>query len=250
MVDHPRVEALEQGDAGVERGLEIELAAHRPLGHRRDLGLEPGIIGELVDAFDADHRRIHVGDEQPLAAARARAGRPRRRRRAALRAPRARRPGVVDERRSQALPSSTQFDARAPPPSASSAAEISPRVSRSFAIRVAMNMAASQTPSGAYRGADRERQVGAGAGAGGARERRRDQRRQRPGLSRPAHRLGAAERRRTRRARRTASTAIATAPTPARRRTGRRTPRRRSPRRMQPAGCRSWPAAPASTSAP
>ena len=47
------VEPREQRDAGVERRLEIELAAHRPLGHRRDLGLEAGIIGELVDAFDA-----------------------------------------------------------------------------------------------------------------------------------------------------------------------------------------------------
>ena len=28
-----------------------------------DLRLEPGIIGQLVDAFLADHRRIHVGDE-------------------------------------------------------------------------------------------------------------------------------------------------------------------------------------------
>ena len=68
MVDHPLVQILEQGDAGVERGLEIELAAHRPLSHRRDLGLDPGIVGQLVDAFDGDHRGIHVGNEQQLAA--------------------------------------------------------------------------------------------------------------------------------------------------------------------------------------
>ena len=46
----------------------IELALHRPLGDPRDLVLEAGIIGELVDAFLADDGRIHVGDEQPLPA--------------------------------------------------------------------------------------------------------------------------------------------------------------------------------------
>ena len=49
-----------------KRAGEIELALHRPLGDRGDLGFEPGIIGELVDAFLADDGRIHVGDEQPL----------------------------------------------------------------------------------------------------------------------------------------------------------------------------------------
>ena len=139
-VDHLRVEALQQGDAGVERGLEIELAAHRLLGDRCDLGPEAGIIGELVDAFDADHRRIHVGDEQPLAAA-PRAGwtttstpgtRPSS---AGARRPDRRRAGG----RRRAPPRPTPR--RAIPPSASRAAEISPRASRSFAIRVAMNIA-------------------------------------------------------------------------------------------------------------
>ena len=33
-------------------------------------GLDPGIVGQFVDAFDGDHRRIHVGDEQRLSAVR------------------------------------------------------------------------------------------------------------------------------------------------------------------------------------
>ena len=138
MIDHALVQPLEQGDAGVERGLEIELAAHRLLGHRGDLGLEAGIIGELVDAFDRDHRRIHVGDEQLPAPALARlddhvdAGDQ------AFERLRGRREGRRRAAMSQALPSSTHAWPR-DPPSASSAAEISPRVSRSAAISVAMN---------------------------------------------------------------------------------------------------------------
>ncbi len=48
----------------------------------------------------------------------------------------------------------------------------------------------------------------------------------------------------------TASTARATAPSPARPPSGRRTPARRSAKRMRRAGCRSWSAAPGFTSAP
>ena len=74
---HPLVEAArelalvepgEQPHALAQRAGEIELALHRALGDPRDLVLEPGIIGELVDAFLADDGRIHVGDEQPLPA--------------------------------------------------------------------------------------------------------------------------------------------------------------------------------------
>ena len=49
-----------------QRTGEIQFALHRPLGDARHLFLETGIIGELVDAFLADDRRIHVRDEQPL----------------------------------------------------------------------------------------------------------------------------------------------------------------------------------------
>ena len=109
------------------------------LGHRRDLGLAAGIVGQLVDAFLADHRRIHVGDEQPLAAARDAAGRRRRRPASSPSSAARASPGSSPSSRSQARPSSTQ-SRPCTPPSASSAAEMSPTESRSFAIRVAMNM--------------------------------------------------------------------------------------------------------------
>jgi hypothetical protein len=39
-----------------------------PLGDGGDMRLEADIVGELVDAFLADHGRVHVGgNEQPLA---------------------------------------------------------------------------------------------------------------------------------------------------------------------------------------
>ena len=72
LLDDRRGEPLEQRDALAQRRLERDLAAHRPLGDRRDVRLEPHIIGELVDAFLADHGGVHVGDEQPLAPARQR----------------------------------------------------------------------------------------------------------------------------------------------------------------------------------
>jgi hypothetical protein len=67
-LDHGLVEPFQQRHPRIERALEIELAAHRRFGDRRDLRLDPGIIGELVDAFDGDHRRIHISDEQLLLA--------------------------------------------------------------------------------------------------------------------------------------------------------------------------------------
>ena len=62
------VEPLEQRDPLLERRGEIEFAAHRPLGDRGNLRLDPGIIGQFVEAFLPDHGRIHVGDEQFLLA--------------------------------------------------------------------------------------------------------------------------------------------------------------------------------------
>ena len=47
--------------------LEGDLAAHGPLGDRRDLLLQANRVGEFVDAFLRDHGGIHVGQEQPLA---------------------------------------------------------------------------------------------------------------------------------------------------------------------------------------
>ena len=68
LVDDGGVHAGEQRDPGIERGFEIQFAAHRRLGDGGDLLLEAGVIGELVDALALDHRRIHVGDDQRLAA--------------------------------------------------------------------------------------------------------------------------------------------------------------------------------------
>ena len=71
-------QALQQRDALAQGRLEGELAAHGALGDRRDLLLQPDEVGEFVDAFLPDHGGIHVGEEQPLAPARGRAGRRRR----------------------------------------------------------------------------------------------------------------------------------------------------------------------------
>ncbi len=60
-------QALEQGDAGAQRRLEIELAIHGAGGDGGDFVLDADGIGELVDALLLDHGRIHVGDEQLLA---------------------------------------------------------------------------------------------------------------------------------------------------------------------------------------
>ena len=61
-------QALEQGDALDQRRLEGDLAVHGARGDGRDLVLEADFGGKLVDAFLADHGRIHVGDQQLLAA--------------------------------------------------------------------------------------------------------------------------------------------------------------------------------------
>ena len=66
-VDGGLVEPGEKSDPLGKRRLEPDLTLHRPLGDVRDLGLDARIIGELVDAFDGNHGRIHVGDEQPPA---------------------------------------------------------------------------------------------------------------------------------------------------------------------------------------
>jgi tRNA dimethylallyltransferase len=60
----------EQRDPFAQRRLEGDVAAHRPLGDRGDIGADAGETGEFVDAFLTDHRRVHIGDEQPLGARR------------------------------------------------------------------------------------------------------------------------------------------------------------------------------------
>ena len=59
-------EPLQQRDARDKRLCEVEFALHRALGDRGDLGFQPVHVCDLVDAFDGDQRRIHVGDDQPV----------------------------------------------------------------------------------------------------------------------------------------------------------------------------------------
>ncbi len=66
---HAFRQTLQGGDALAQRGLEVELAAHGSLGDRGHLGLDPGVVGQLVDALAADHGGVHVGQEQALATA-------------------------------------------------------------------------------------------------------------------------------------------------------------------------------------
>ena len=168
--DHRLVQALEQRDARVERGFEIELAAHRALGDRGDLRLDAGIVGELVDAFDGDHRRIHVGDEQRLARGPAPAGRPRRSpgtRPPARPAPHRARGRTSISARIALVEPALRRGQRTPPRRARSrgGGNIAPRSGCPAAISVAMNMASPSPSGGAHCRADRQRQVRAGARA-------------------------------------------------------------------------------------
>jgi hypothetical protein len=60
-------EPFEQRDPGLQSGHEVELAVHRPPRDRADLNFDAEIIGQLVDALDVDHGRVHVADQQALA---------------------------------------------------------------------------------------------------------------------------------------------------------------------------------------
>ncbi len=66
-VDHADRQALEQRHPLAQRRLERDLAAHRAFGNGGDMRLHAGEIGELVDAFLADHGGIHVGEKKLLA---------------------------------------------------------------------------------------------------------------------------------------------------------------------------------------
>ena len=209
-------------------------------------GLDPGIVGQLVDAFLADHGRIHVGDQQPFLA---RAGRvdddvdafP-----AFIGSAHHVRIGVGLDVGGVALGRSSRPNARreaAPAPHSSSLSS-----SRPAAISVAMtNAHASCRP---HRRSDRQRQVGAGAEARGSGPGRGDQRRQRANLPRPADPVGGAVGGRSREGRASALRRAAMGPSPAPPPTGRRWPRPRSSDFMRTAGCRSWSAAPGFICAP
>jgi hypothetical protein len=57
---------LQQAHPFPQRGLEVQLAIHRPRGDVGHMRADPRLVGQFVDAFLPDHRRIHVGDQQPL----------------------------------------------------------------------------------------------------------------------------------------------------------------------------------------
>ena len=72
LADDGKRHAFQQSDALAQGRFELDLAAHRAFGDFCDMLLQTDDGGELVDAFLADHRRIHVGEEQRLAAGRCR----------------------------------------------------------------------------------------------------------------------------------------------------------------------------------
>ncbi len=61
-------QSLEEGDPFAKGGLEFDLAVHGACRDGGDEILQTDFGGQLVDAFLADHGRIHVGDQQFLAA--------------------------------------------------------------------------------------------------------------------------------------------------------------------------------------
>ena len=63
-LDRAFFQPFQKCDSLGQRAGKIDLAAHGPFGNGGDLLLKPGEIGQLVDAFLADHGRIHVGHEQ------------------------------------------------------------------------------------------------------------------------------------------------------------------------------------------
>ena len=67
LVDHADRQVLQQRDALAQRRLEFDFAAHRAFGDRGDMRLQPGEIGQFVDAFLADHGGIHVRQKKLLA---------------------------------------------------------------------------------------------------------------------------------------------------------------------------------------
>ena len=64
LVDDVFRQPLEQGHAAAQRLFKVEFSAHGAFRDLGDLRFDTGIVGELIDAFDRDHSRIHVGDDQ------------------------------------------------------------------------------------------------------------------------------------------------------------------------------------------
>ena len=67
VVEHAGVEARQEGDPLAQALVVIHLAHHRPARDRRDRIEDPVGPRQLVDDLDADERRVHVHDHEPLA---------------------------------------------------------------------------------------------------------------------------------------------------------------------------------------
>ena len=68
-LDDLAFQALEQGNAGVQRLREVQFTAHRAVGDLGHLWFDIQRGGEFVDTFLLDHGGIHVGNQQQFAAA-------------------------------------------------------------------------------------------------------------------------------------------------------------------------------------
>ena len=62
------VEPLEQEHPLPQRLVVVHLALHRAFGDPGDFFADAGMTSELVDDLDADQRRVHIHDHQPLRA--------------------------------------------------------------------------------------------------------------------------------------------------------------------------------------
>ena len=69
LVQHADIQALEQRQALLEAGTKIQLATHGPLGDFRDLLADTGGLGQFVDHFSLDQRRVHIEHRQTAIAA-------------------------------------------------------------------------------------------------------------------------------------------------------------------------------------
>ncbi len=67
LVENAGLDPGQQGDAGLERGGEINLAVHCPAGDRGNPWAEAEDQRQLVEHLVFDDRRFEIGDEQPLA---------------------------------------------------------------------------------------------------------------------------------------------------------------------------------------
>ncbi|MNN16460.1 hypothetical protein D3C81_1295980 [compost metagenome] len=68
LVQYANVQTLEQRQALLEAGTEIQLAAHGPLGDFGNLLAYTGGLGQLVNDFGFDQRRVHVEHRQAAVA--------------------------------------------------------------------------------------------------------------------------------------------------------------------------------------